>query len=170
MASERRNTDSPWWCVDATKSHRVVTGCQTAEGPIGSLPFSTIRRESNGPSRRREGPFCFVAETDLEVHVSAAMAVATAGGGGLLLGDVRDERLRRQDHRRDRRRVLEGGPGHLAGVHDPLLEHVAVLVAEGVVATADLRGPDCVDHDLAGLPGVVGDLAGRRRDRLADDV
>src|SRR5439155_7314607 len=45
-----------------------------------------------------------------------------------------------------------------------------VLVAECVVAVADLGVPDRVDHDLAGLPGVVGDLAGRRLERLADDV
>ena len=100
----------------------------------------------------------------------AAVAVATAGAGGLLLRDVRDQRLGRQDHRRDRGRVLEGGPRHLAGVHDPLLEHVAVLAAERVVAVADLGLADLVDDDLAGLPGVVGDLAGRGLEGLADDV
>ena len=57
----------------------------------------------------------------------------------VLLGDVGDERLGGQDHRRDRGGVLEGGAGHLGGVHDALLEHVAVLVAEGVVAWPILR-------------------------------
>src|SRR6266853_711794 len=106
-------------------------------GPSHSEPAPPGTDE--GPSRRREGPSSWLRVSDLEVHVSAAaVTVATGSACGLLLGDVRDQRLRRQDHRRDRGRVLEGGPGHLAGVHDPLLEHVAILVAERVVAVADL--------------------------------
>ena len=35
---------------------------------------------------------------------------------------------------------------------------------------ADLGRPDLVDDDLAGLSGVVGDLACRGLERLADDL
>jgi hypothetical protein len=74
-----------------------------------SSPRRTYGRNGFGllPSRRRAA----IAATQqaLEVHVSAAVAVATAGSSCLLVGDVRDQRLRRQDHRRDRGGVPEGG-------------------------------------------------------------
>src|SRR6266540_980939 len=97
----------------------------------------------------------------LEVHVSAAVAVAAGARTRLLLlGEVGDEGLGGQDHRRDRRRVLERRTGDLASVDDALQEHVAVLALERIVAAATLGLADLVDDDLATGAGVVGDLAG----------
>src|SRR4249919_495907 len=98
----------------------------------------------------------------LEVHSPAAVVVAAAVPGRLLRGHVGHERLGRQDHRRDRSRVLERGSGHLGGIDDAGLEQVAVLTLERVVAEAGLEALDVRDDDLAGLAGVVGDLAGGR--------
>src|SRR3712207_3564852 len=104
-----------------------------------------------------------------EVHV-AAVAVTGASSRLLLLRNVRDERLRRQDHRRDRGRVLEGRARDLRRVDDAAREEVAVLALEGVEALARLVVADALDDDLAGLARVVGDLPRRRLERLADDV
>src|SRR3954447_23724830 len=105
----------------------------------------------------------------LEVHV-AAVAMATSRHRVLLLRNVRDERLGRQDHRRDRGRVLERRTGDLGRVDDALVEHVPVLALEGIEALALRQALDLLDDDLAGLAGVVRDLASRSLERLADDL
>src|SRR4051812_25163593 len=105
----------------------------------------------------------------LEVHL-ARVTVTTAGGGLLLLGDVGHERLGREDHRRDRRRILERRSGDLRRVDDALREEVAVLAGEGIEALALRERLHLGDDDLARRAGVVGDLAGGRLERLADDV
>ena len=58
--------------------------------------------------------------------------LATGGAGLLLLGDVGDERLRRQHHGCDRGRVLEGGAGDLAGVHDALISTCAEVSSSAI--------------------------------------
>src|SRR4051812_38086239 len=121
-----------------------------ANGP--AIKTGSGNRRTPGRSRGSSGS---CEEVRLEVHVPA-VAVATAGGSLLLLGDVRDERLRRQDHRGDGRGVLKGGAGHLGGVDDALGEHIAILAAQGVVALAALERLDLRDDDLTGLAGVVG--------------
>src|SRR6476469_4212279 len=100
----------------------------------------------------------------------AAITAAIGGERRLLFRDVRDERLRRQDHRGDGGGVLERGAGHLGGVDDALLEEVAVLAGEGVVAEAWLEPLDLLDDDLAGCTGVVRDLPGGRLERFSDGV
>src|SRR3954469_19467703 len=106
----------------------------------------------------------------LEVHPSAVIVPAGAVAALVLLRHVGHERLGREDHRRDRGRILERGPGDLGGIHDARLEQVAVLALERVVAEAGLEALDVRDDDLTGLAGVVSDLASRSLERLADDV
>src|SRR4029077_13185378 len=106
----------------------------------------------------------------LEVHPAAVVVTAARSPGRCLLGDVGDERLRRQDHRRDRSRVLERRPGDLGRVDDALLEHVAVLALEGVEAMAELGRADLLADDLATSAGVGGALTGRSLEGLAADV
>src|SRR6185369_14244340 len=77
---------------------------------------------------------------------------------------------RGQDHRGDGGGVLERGARDLGRIDDALLEQVTVLPAQGVVPLAGLEALDVLDDHLAGSPGVVGDLSGRRLERLADDV
>src|SRR3954452_6923567 len=117
---------------------------------------------TGGCRRRTEDP--------LEVHSSAVVVAAAAVAALVLLRHVGHERLGRQDHRRDRGRVLESGSRHLRGIHDAGLEQVAVLALERVVAEAGLEALDVRNDDLAGLAGVVSDLAGGRLEGLADDV
>src|SRR6478736_5191624 len=101
-------------------------------------------------------------EDPLEVHPSTTtVVVAATGPGRLLHRQVRDERFGRQDHRGDGGGVLERRAGDLGGIDDAGLEQVAVLAPECVVAEAGLEALDVGDDDLAGLAGVVGDLAGR---------
>src|SRR4026208_1399414 len=124
--------------------------------------------------------FSFSGMSEINVSVLRTIAAkeaaflggrrAPACGRLLLLRDVRDQRLRRQDHRSDGSGVLERRAGHLGGVDDALAEHVAVLALEGVEALALLERPDLGHHALAGLAGGVGDLPGGRLERLADDV
>src|SRR6478735_1722164 len=105
----------------------------------------------------------------LEVHPPTVL-VAAASAGLLLLGHVRDQRLRRQNHGRDGGCVLQCRAGDLGGVDDPLLEEVAVLALECVVAVAGLQRLDVLDNHFAVRAGVVGDLAGRGLEGLAHDV
>src|SRR5690349_5149920 len=106
---------------------------------------------------------------ELEVHPSAVVVTA-ARTGLVLLRDVGHERLRREDHRGDGGGVLERRAGDLGGVDDAACEQVAVLALEGVVALAGRQARDLRDDDLARGAGVVGDLAGRSLEGLADDV
>ena len=58
----------------------------------------------------------------LEVHPAAVVMAGAGTGQLLLLRDVRDQRLRGQDHSSDRGGVLERRASHLGGVHDPFLK------------------------------------------------
>src|SRR5450759_2535214 len=104
----------------------------------------------------------------LEVHVSAV--VVTTAGRFLLLRKVRDKRFGREHHLGNRGGVLEGGACHLGGVHNALLEHVTVLILEGVVTETDLHATNLVDDNLAMCAGVVGDLADRVLEGAPDDI
>src|SRR6266511_3076669 len=136
------------------------------QGRIGGGVSTVPNRKAPDPN----GPGAFVVlRLGLEVHIPA-VAGAGAGWRRPLLRDVRDERLRRQDHGRDGRGVLERRAGHLGRVDDAALEHVDVLALEGVEAVAGLEALDLLDHHLAGLAGVVGDLPRRGLEGLPDDA
>src|SRR4051794_38153455 len=90
---------------------------------------------SETPGRIAPAGRCAYVEwlPELVVHV-VVVAVASPVRRRLLLRLVGHQRLRRQHQAGDRDGVLEGGPRHLGGVDDALVEHVAPLVAERVVA------------------------------------
>jgi len=90
--------------------------------------------------------------------------------GLLLLRQVGDKRLRREDHRGDGRGILEGRPRDLGGVHDALLEYVAVVALEGVEAVTRGQHLDALDDDFAVRAGVVRDLSDRCLERAAQDA
>src|ERR1035437_8441875 len=133
-------------------------------------PGSLVRCAEDVASRRERGAAGrWPLSGLLVVHVLAVPA-ATGGRGLLLLRQVSDERLRREDHRRDRGGVLERRAGHLGSVDDALLEHVAVLALEGVEALTLGQCLDPLDDDLAVRAGVVGDLAEGRFERATQDA
>src|SRR5947208_2411858 len=74
------------------------------------------------------------------------------------VGHVRDDRLGREQQRRDRGRILQRDTLDLGGVDDSRLHHVDVLVGLGVEAARDRdHAPDFLD-DHGGLePGVLHD-------------
>src|ERR1700675_667392 len=163
----------------------MPTSLKVASGPlpVDGRQARFLAESSNrfGPrewpeSRRPPAdPGAFAASSvrnGLEVHPSAAAVavIATAGVALVLLRHVRDERFRRQDHGRNGGRVLERRARHLGGIDDPLLEEVAVLALERVVAVAGLEALDVRHDDLAGLPGVISDLPGGGLEGLAHDV
>src|SRR5271165_963281 len=111
--------------------------------------------------------------TGSEIHVAHAAHSAAARGHWrtLLLRPLGDHRLGRHQQASHRRRVLQRNADHLGRVDDARLDHVLVLAALRVEAV----GVVVVLQHLAGydrtvLAGILGDLAQRRHDRLADHV
>src|SRR5438552_5476786 len=90
------------------------------------------------------------------------------GRGRLLLRDVRDERLGRQQHGGDAGRILQRRAGDLGRVDDAGLDHVGVLTLVGVEALALRQAPDLLHHDGAFPADVVDDLTQRLLERAAD--
>ena len=84
--------------------------------------------------------------------------MAVAGRRLLVLGDLGDQRIGREQQGRHARRVLQGGPHHLRRVDDAGAHEVAVLTLVGVVAVVlALHLPDTVDHHRAVGAGILGD-------------
>ena len=85
----------------------------------------------------------------------------------LVLGDLGDERLGREEEAGDGGGVLEGLADDLGGVDDALVSQVAVLQGGGVEAVA--RALDLGGDDGALEARVLGDGLDRGLDRLTDD-
>src|SRR5687767_7907402 len=98
------------------------------------------------------------------------MAVATARRRRFLLGLLGDERLGREQERRDRRGVLQRGANDLGRVDHAGGEKVLVLERRGVEAEATLTLLDLADDDRSVDAGVRRDLTERLLERAADDV
>src|SRR4051812_25854831 len=108
---------------------------------------------------------------DLEVHPAAARHLRHAAAGATLLRHFGNHRLGGDEQGRDRRCVLQRGAHDLGRVDNALLHHVEVFAALCVEAVAVLiLLQDLADDDRAVLARIEGDLAGRRRERLADDL
>src|SRR6266536_118504 len=91
--------------------------------------------------------------------------------GVLLLGPLGDHRLRRDQQPRNGSRILQRGADHLGRVNDALGNQVAVLALLRVVAVGvGVLLADLADNERAVLAGIDGDLAGRRAERLPDDI
>src|SRR5207245_2512279 len=110
--------------------------------------------------RRRPGPSCGpgLAYRDGTPRWRLVVHPAAAGHRGslVLLRKVRDERLRGEDHRRNRGTVLQRGAGHLRRVDDAGLHEIDDLVLDHVVAPgAGLRlgllAADALEQDPAVL-------------------
>ena len=80
------------------------------------------------------------------VH-AAGPAVAAAAAGILLLGDVRDHAVGREEEARDGRRVLQRGADDLRRIHDASLQEVGVLAGADVVAVRASRLLDVGDDE-----------------------
>src|SRR3990172_1304972 len=117
----------------------------------------------------REGPLC------LQHCRRADLIVRHRRRGRLvLLGDVGDEGLGRQDHRGDRGGILQGALGRFGRIDDAGLDHVDVLAphdveTEVLVLLLGLLAANGLEHDGAVLPGVFRDLAQRDFQRAPDD-
>src|SRR3989442_1573318 len=89
----------------------------------------------------------------------------------LLLRQVGDQRLGRQQQRRDRRRVFQRHALDLGRIDDPRLEHVHEPHRFGVEAPRGHRlGLHLLDHDAPLQARVLDDLADRLLERPLDDV
>src|SRR5580658_10563525 len=82
---------------------------------------------------------------------SVVHAAARGMGGSriLLLGELRDHALGREQQTGDRGRVLEGRARDLGRVDDARLDEVLVLVGRDVVAEVALAGEDLADDNRA---------------------
>ena len=90
------------------------------------------------------------------VH-AAGRAVAAAAAGILLLGDVGDHAVGREQEPRDGRGVLQSRARDLRRIDDAGLEHVGVLASADVVAVRASRLLDVGDDErglLAWPPGL----------------
>src|SRR3954468_13257643 len=116
--------------------------------------------ERGGPSTR-DRPYA----SDLEVHA----ARVRSGRSLVLLGLFRDDRLGRQEQRRDRRRVLQSRTRHLRRVDDPRLEHVPILTGRGVQTLTQRQRTHPLGHNPALKAGVDRDLLERLLQRTPDD-
>ena len=102
---------------------------------------------------------------------SGAVAVTGAGRGGhVLVLLLDDERVGREDHRRDRLGVAKRRARHLDRVDDTGGDEVAVLARGRVEALARLHLLDLGDGDVALEPGVLGDPAQRFASGAGDDA
>src|SRR2546428_545292 len=136
------------------------------------------RRTVKGPGSRldpgpRDDPYRRITGGILGGSLSSLIHVAVRHrrrGRRLLLRDIRDERLGRQQQRRDRRRVLQRHALDLRRVDDAGLHHVDVLHALRVVAAVWHRLALHLLDDHAALgAGVLDDLADRLLERPLDD-
>src|SRR6476659_647315 len=100
--------------------------------------------------------------------VAVAVTVAT-GSGVLVLRLVDDERVGREDHRRDGLGVAQRGAGDLDRVDDTGRDEVAVLARGRVEALAERQLGHLGGDDVALQAGVLGDPAQRLGDGLAHD-
>src|SRR6266700_757764 len=108
----------------------------------------------------------------LEVHAAHAAARGHAAAGrGVLLRQLGDHGFGGDQECRNRCRILDRRTNHLGRVDDALGDQVAVLAGLRVEAVGILvLLEDLADDDGAVLARVDRDLAGRRRQRLADDL
>src|SRR2546428_5960060 len=135
-------------------------------GSSASTRFArlTVVASRSGASSRRSAP-------RLVVHPAATGHRRSL----VLLGQVRDERLGGEDHRRDAGRVLDGRAHDLRGVDDAGLRQVDDLVLDDLVAP-DIRlgllllAADRREHDRAVLAGIRDQLAEGLLESAAEDV
>src|SRR5258705_8722794 len=105
------------------------------------------------------------------VHTAHATRRSASGScsGWLLLLD--DQSFGREEEARNRRRILQRGPGDLGRVDDPSGDQILVLIGQRVVAvTVVLRLANLLDDDGAFTTGVLHDYPHRLLDRFTDDV
>src|SRR3990170_2874435 len=112
------------------------------------------------------GPLRVPLGSEGSVHV----ALAAGRRRLLLLGLLDHGALHGDDDRRDRRGVLERRAGDLRRVDDAGLDHVDPFTLGRVEAARVALGTDPLDDDRALGAGVVGDQAGGRGERVADDL
>ena len=95
--------------------------------------------------------------------------MAAAAAGFLLLGQVRDHAVGRQQEPRDGGRVLERRARDLRRIDDARLQEVGVLAGADVVAVRARRLLDVGDDERRFLAGVADELAEGSLDRTRDD-
>src|SRR3954454_3675200 len=104
-------------------------------------------------------------------HAAHAVIVIMRHRTGLGLRPIGDHRLGGDQEAGDRGGVLQCNPHDLRRIDDAGGDHVLVLAGLRVIAEVRLvLVGQLADHDGAISAGVLGDLAGRRLDRLADDL
>src|SRR5207247_7012921 len=100
---------------------------------------------------------------------AATAAVAVAGVVVFFLGLFHDDAIGREQEDCDFRGVLQSGPFHLGRRDDAGLEHVGVLVGQGVPAFAVFALHHASDDNRSAGAGVFGDLLQGRDQGAADD-
>ena len=98
--------------------------------------------------------------TGILVHSAGLSSSCGSSGISSGIGLISNQALGSQHAGSNGSCVLQRGTGHLGGIHDAGLDHVAVLGGVGVVAVADLAaGADLLVDHRAIHTGVLGDLA-----------
>ena len=106
----------------------------------------------------------------LHHSVHAGLTAVSAAVAFLLLGNVGDHAVGREEETRDGGGVLESAARNLSRINDAALEEVGVLARTDVVAVRSGRLLDVGDHESSLLAGVVHKLAQGSLDRAGDDA
>src|SRR5690349_15697271 len=116
------------------------------------------------PIRRTEG-------RTLEVHSAHSAHSAGHRRGWLVFRQLADRRLGGDQQAGDRRRVLESGTNDLGRIDHAGLDQVLIGIGLGVEAHRFILALDQLARNhRAVVAGILGDLAHRGEQRLADDV
>ena len=109
---------------------------------------------------------------DMELHhpFHARLTAVTTAAALLLLRNVGDHAVGREEETRDGGGVLESAARNLRRIDDAALHEVGVLARTDVVAVRTGSLLDVGDHESGLLASVVHKLAERSLDRTGDDA
>src|ERR1043165_671625 len=144
--------------------------------PRTEFPSEGSRHSAARQSAKRNGPGQWTGAAVIRwfrggLIVAVVAVIMPATPTLLLLLQLHNRRLSRQQQPRHARRVLEGDPLDLGRDDDAHLDEVAVLVGQCVVAEVGFaRLLDLVGDDRAVEAAVGGDLLHGGRDGPGDDV
>src|SRR4051812_19286609 len=170
-AMDRRG---PAWSAPSVRLRATDRGAKRHRAAADDLcanvaPLQRTRaRHTPGPRSTSQAPAPEGRRSCL--HHAAHVGHAAADAGPVLVRDLGDDGLRREDVLRDRGGVLQRRARDHRRVDDALGDEVDDLAGRRVQAQALLGLADVVDDDRALEAGVLRDLAERLLERAKDDA